>query len=321
MTGTTTMAMPPLLLALILPGPGMLAQDAEFLRSVGPDQGAIFLQIEGISGWQDGCWMVSDRLACTITLIDENGRIAGEAGTRGAGPSSGPASIDCHDSLVAVADFASPRVQLFTRGLTHRGTFQSQGAVIDLRFAPDGTLWLSAHTRRGKELLHYEPGGRLLAHVLPATLTGEAFSDVFFCATGRDGTLWLAYCVRNLIEVYDSSGRLWHTLSVKELPPEPPTRSFGRGLFRPVLHLPDGPLIRSIATDSDGNLLILGGDYGTHPGRDLYVVSPDGSRNSAFTLSRRATRIWVNDDGLLFAVDDSKSRIDLYRLQYRAGEP
>jgi hypothetical protein len=321
MIGTTAMAMPPFLLALILPGSGILAHEAEFLRSVGPDQGAIFLQIEGISGWEDGCCMVSDRLACTIALIDENGHIAGEAGTRGAGPCAGPASIDCHDNLVAVADFASPRVQLFSRELTHRGTFQSEGPVIDLRFAPDGTLWLSAHTRRGKELLHYEPGGRLLARVLPATLTGEAFSDVFFCATGRDGTLWLAYCVRNLIEVYDSSGKLWHTLAVKGLPLEPPTRSFRRGPFHPVLHLPDGPLIRSIATDPYGNLLILGGDYGHHPGRDLYVVSPDGSSTSVFTLSMRATRIWANDSGLLFAVDDSKSRIDLYRLHYHAGDP
>ena len=313
----------PVLLALLLPDAGVRTLEAELVRSAGVGEETVFLEIEGISGWGDGSCVVSDKLAGTIVLLDSTGRLRKEAGTRGAaaGISGGPAPVDCHGDVIAVADFASTRVQTFSRALQHLGEFQSEGAVMDLRFAPDGTLWLCAQTRRAKELLRYDIQGKLLRRVLPAHLTGEAFSDVFLCAVDYRGHVWLAYCVRNLIEVWDSSGVLLRTISVPGLPAEPPTRTVRRGLLRAPLYLPDGPLIRSIAVDPCGNLLVLGGDYTEHPGRDLYLVSPNRSDVQQLTLGRRACRIWLNSSGDLFAVDDSKSRIDTYRLRTAAAVP
>ena len=311
-----------LVLALVLALPGMLVSEAEFLRSVGTEQGILLLQIEGIAGWGDGSFVVSDKLAGTIALLDEAGKLVAEADTRVAtGAAGGPASLDCHGRWIAVADFASRRIQIFSRDLLLSGAFQSEGPVINLRFAPDGTLWLAAQTARGKELLHYDVGGRLLGRLLPRELTGEAFSDVFLCAVDHQGTLALAYCVRNVIEIWDSSRNFCQLLSVQELPPEPPGRTIRRGLFRPDLHLPDGPLIRSVATDRNGNLLILGGDYGSHPGRDLYVLNPDGEASRALVLAHRASHIWVSEAGLLLAVDQTKSRVDFYRLHYAGQRP
>jgi sugar lactone lactonase YvrE len=220
-----------------------------------------------------------------------------------------------------VADFASTRVQIFSRELQRLGEFQSEGAVMDLRFAPDGTLWICGQTRRAKELLRYDIRGKLLQRVLPAHLTGEAFSDVFLCAVDYRGRVWLAYCVRNLIEVWDSSGVLLRTISIPDLPAEPPTRTVRRGVLRAPLYLPDGPLIRSITVDPHGNLLVLGGDYTEHPGRDLYLVSHDRNEVGQLALDRRACRIWLNSSGYLFAVDDAKSRVDTYRLPTSATAP
>jgi hypothetical protein len=315
------MTIPPLLPVLFLPGFAMMAPEAEFLRTVGPETGAIFLQIEGIAGWADGSCVVSDRLAGCIALIDPSGKLITEASTRTADHPSGPACIDSHDTLVAVADFASTRVQLFSRQLRPLAEFHSEGAVVDLCFADGGTLWLSAHTHGGKTLLHYGITGELLGRITPRALSGESFSDLFFCAPGSDGTVWLAYCVRNIIELYDSSGTFLRSLSIPGLPAEPPTRSIRRGLFGPTLYLPEGPLIRSIAADSNGNLLVLGGNYGEHPGRDLYSIARYGEEITRRTLTRPAAQIWANSAKLLFAVDESKSLIDLYRLHYHTQKP
>jgi len=315
------MTIPPLLLVLFLPCFGRMAPEAELLRTIGPDTGAIFLQIEGIAGWGDGSCVVSDRLAGCVALIDPSGKLITEAATRTADHPSGPACIDSHDTLVAVADFASTRVQLFSRQLRPLAEFYGEGAVVDLCFGGDGTLWLSAHTHGAKTLLHYDIMGKLLGRVTPEALSGESFSDLFFCAPGSNGTVWLAYCVRNLIEQYDSSGTFLRSLSIPGLPAEPPTRSIRGGLFGPTLYLPEGPLIRSIAADGDGSLLVLGGNYGEHPGRDLYRIARCGGEIARCTLARPAAHITANGDEFLFTVDESKSQIALYRLHDRTGMP
>lgn len=309
----------PLLLALILPG---TALEVELLQSVGARDGPIFLEIEGIAGWQDGRCVISDRLTGSLTLLDEGFTVVEERETvaAGSGLSGGPASLDCHGELIAVADFASTQLQIFSAELVPTKRFHAEGPVIDLKFAPDGTLWICAQTHRGKALLHYDIDGLLLGRVLPAYLTGEPFSDVFLCAIDPQGMIFLVYCVRNIIEVRDSSGRLLHTRSVPGLAHEPPTRTVRRGLFRQNLHLPDGPLFRSAAADAIGNLLILGGDYGPHPGRDIYILSPQGECQ-VLVLPARASRISTTRAGMIYAVDDSKSRIDLYRISLRGAMP
>ena len=304
---------------LVLPDTATITQP-EFLGSLGETDGLIFLEIEGIGAWEDGRMVVADRLAGTVTLLDGSGTILAErvTGEPTAGISGGPAVLDCCGHVVAVADFASLRIRIFSRELIPMKTFEAEGAVIDLKFAPDTTLWICAQTRRGKELLHYDSDGVLLDRRLPAHLTGEAFSDICLCAVDRRGRVALVYCVRNIVELYDLPAT-FRTLSVPALPEEPPTRTVRRGLFSRSLHLPEGPLLRSVTRDED-DLLILGGDYGAHPGRDIYRLRPDGSCTT-LVLARRASRISLTPGGLLLAVDDSKSRIDLYRLRDRREAP
>jgi len=280
--------------------------------------GTMFVAPESLSGWADGSLVISDRLQYTITRLNGSGKLLTQAGSRGTGPGQfrSPGSLDCFQDRIAVADFASTRVQVFSRNLAHRLTFQSSGAVIDLRYDPHGTLWISAHTSEGKRLLKYDTEGNLRATLTPHSLSGKPFYDVFLCAAGSQGEVFLAYLVQNVIEVWDTSGTFLRQFSIPGLPHRPPERTMNRGTIPRHIRVPKGTLIRSISTDQRGNLFVLGADYSKHPGRDVYVFTAQGDPLAMCTLPSPASHIWVSPSGHLVCIQTQTAELSRYRVTY-----
>ncbi len=281
--------------------------------------GALFIAPECISGWRDGSFVVSDRMSYTLTRLNSSGKLLARTGARGTAPGEfrSPGPLDCFGDHLAIADFASTRIQIFGRGLTHRTTLLSGGAVVDLCYDPQGGLWVSAHTEVGKRLLKYDAEGTLRASLTPRNISGKPFHDIFLCSISRSGEVFLAYLVRNVIEVWDTSGTFLRQFNVPGLPARSPERTMNREDSPRSIRVPAGNIVQSISVDPVGNLYVLAADYAENPGRDVTVLTPEGTLLSLFTLPAPASHIWISPLGHLFSIQRRDASVARYAFDKR----
>ncbi|MGB2957398.1 MAG: hypothetical protein WBG01_18320 [Bacteroidota bacterium] len=278
--------------------------------------GALFVAPECISGWTDGSFVVSDRMSYTLTRLNNSGTLLARTGSRGTAPGEfrSPGPLDCFHDRLAVADFASTRIQVFGRDLTHRTTFISKGGVVDLHYDPEGGLWVSAHTPAGKRLLKYDDEGTLRATLTPRNISGKPFQDVFLCSVSPRGEVFLAYLVRNIIEVWDTSGTFIRQFTIPGFPPRSPERTMSIGNSPRSIRVPEGNIVQSISMGPGGNLFVLAAEYAENPGRDVTVVTPQGQMLGLITLPAPASHIWINPAGHLFSIQTRNASVARYEF-------
>ena len=102
------------------------------------------LSAQGVVHTSNNAILVSDKLDYKLKKFDMNGKIIVEVGKRGRGPGEfrGPGPLDSYKDVIAVADFASPRVQIFSSSLEYKSGFHAPGPVFDLCSDQEGNLWL-----------------------------------------------------------------------------------------------------------------------------------------------------------------------------------
>lgn len=86
---------------------------------IGDKEDNWILNAQAVARLQDGALLISDKLSYCVKMFNDKGRKLKDFGKRGkdAGEFRGPGPISACKGLIAVADFASPRVQVFSETL------------------------------------------------------------------------------------------------------------------------------------------------------------------------------------------------------------
>jgi len=286
--------------------------------SVGDTSTTWLSNVQSVSFLPGGSLVVSDKLDYQLKLLDRHGNLIRTVGRRGSRPGEfrGPGPVACHGGIVAVADFSSPRIQIFTADFGYKHSFQALGAVFALCFDAQGNLWAGVQTRdKTNELAQYHLSGALLRTVGLRNTTGGMFEDIYAMAISHSGMLVIAYVVQNKIEVWDTSGHFQREFSVPGVRQSPPI--FSNGVLSEQLKVPQGNLLGSIAIDSNNRIFVLGADYSEHPGQDVYVLSLDGNHLTTALLPVRSPQIWIGPDGFLYSTVRERTVIKKYRIKYK----
>lgn len=294
------------------------------IQVFGNNPNALFLSAQGFSVLSDGSLVVSDKLDYKIKKFDPRGNLIIESGKRGKNQGefhAGPGSIDSYGEVIAVADFASPRVQVFSSDLKHRSTFFARGAIFDLKFDSRGNLWLGTvrlHTDKGGALLRCDLTGKILQEISLHNTRGDMFEDIFSFSITPSGNIIIAYLVQNKIEVWNTNGEFQFEFSVPGLPPKPQKHVLSEGgLFSKRLTVPEGKIFWCVTTDKKDNIFLLAADYTDTPNRDVYVFSPSGKFITRFILPEPSHYIRIDFQNNMFTIENNRTLVRKGELRYK----
>jgi len=302
-------------------------ESAAILKQIqvfGNNPSALVLSAQGLCVLPDGSLLVSDKINYSIKKFDQRGDLILESGKRGKNKGefrAGPGPIDCSGEIIAVADFAMPRIQIFSKDFEHRSTFFAAGPISDLKFDNGGNLWIGIvrlPNQNGKALLRYDLSGKILQEVSLRHTTGDMFEDVFSFSITPSGNLVIAYMVQNKIEVWNSDGEFQFEFSVPELPPKPKEHVLSKGgLFSKGFNVPEGKIFWCVTTDKSGNIFLLAADYTDNPNQDVYVFSSSGKFIGRFVLPEPSRYIRIDYENHIYTIENERTLIKKYQLKYK----
>jgi hypothetical protein len=274
-----------------------------------------FLDVEGVCAGPGNSYLVSDKLSYRYYETDPEGTRETTVGKRGRkeGEFSGPGPIAAYGSRIAVADFGSPRVQIFDTGLKYLSTITAPGPVFDLHFDDRGRLWIASHSANITGTLYcYDSTGSIVRSITPRHCRGDLFLDVFRFAMLPRGRIALAFMAQNAVEFYDTAGTFHRMTSISCLP-EHTEFEFVRRDGRDIPY-PTEILLRAISSDKSGNVYLLNGGYPPHPHQEIYVLTPEGRHARTLKIPRPAQGIWTDGRGRLIVSEERKSKLRVYSI-------
>lgn len=277
---------------------------------------SLLLAAQDIAVMQDGSLLVTDKLDYRVKKFTVDGRQAATVGGRGRGPGQfqGPGPIDVHRNRIAVADFASGRIQIFSADFNYLRTIRISGAVSDLCFDGEGKLWITAVTLdRTRGLFQYDDSGKLLRALGLKNASGDLFGDACLIAWMGKGILAVAYYIRNAIELWDTSGSFVRELSVPELPSRSPVKWMEGSPGRQGLMVPEGSIFRGMTSDKNGHLYLLLADYGDYPGREVVRLNEHGVIEDRMLFPEKTIHVQISGTGEILSIPAARDAVIRYR--------
>ncbi len=286
---------------------------------IGNDKNSLLLRVGEIIQSDDGSIYVSDELAYKIIKFNRQGKKITEAGKIGNkdGEFKRPYEIGVFKNLIAVADFASSRIQIFDNHLKYLKTLRVKGYVFDLDFDGDGNLWVGTISGTKRVTLYkYNLDGNLLIQIKPRNSIGDEyeFPGIFSFEITRSNKIVIAHRLMNKIEIWNTDGRFISQFTIDELPEEFPKRKIKVG-FLSWSSIPEGTIIKDLAVNNDERIFILEGSAGSTPFRGVFVYSITGKLIDKFILPSKSSGIYVNQYGELFSIENESTIIKKYSIK------
>ena len=277
-------------------------------------KGSWLLAVQDVAAMPDGGLLVSDKLDYRVKKFAADGKQVATVGGRGRGPGQflGPGPIDCSKKRIAVADFASNRIQCFTCDFVYLRTLRVEGAVSDLCFDGSGRLWVVAVTLDAKRtLFQFDDDGATRKTLQLRNAKGDLFADAGFVSWLGGGRLAVSYFVQNKIEIWDTSGVLSREFSVPGLPAMSPVRKLGEA--GDGIQVPEGNIFRGMSSNKSGVLCLLVGDYGEYPERELIMMNEEGQVMQRLLLPDTVVQI-TGVDSVIYAVKRDRNSVRMYAV-------
>ncbi len=281
---------------------------------------------------------VADRAGPTVRLLDTEGRLQRVLGKRGGGPGefrtiSGVAVSD--EGLIAVGDARQRRITFFHRDGSIVGELTLPGRLGAIMFDDQGALHVDRSTAldstgpiQGSPTIEvYSAAGQLLrqyGNYLPAADPyGKVYLNEVRFARAPDGSVWLLYPYRGLVEERAPSGELRTSIEL----PSPEGRPRGGPFVEEIPATPGSPpslaIVRmpvadDIAVDGSGRIhvSVLQTPQGQRMYADLAVFSPEGRELTRQRLRVPARRIAIQGEAM-YALRDAFGAsvgIDIYAI-------
>lgn len=275
-----------------------------------------FLSVMGIAPASDGSILVSDKLANSLICIGSDRHVKRKLQRKGKTPGAlnGPGLVAVSDTQLAVADFASERIQIFTMDLMPVAEIRAVGPVFSMAFDEKGFLWVGAMRGvEGETLFRYDREGREVLRRNGQASRGTMFDDMFHLVASGE-KVYLVYITRNVVEQWNLGGAPLGTTTVSGFPSAVPSVGAAPTRIENQLAVP-GILFAGCATDGKGRVRILAGDAAPHPRRDVVEINERGEIVSLVTLPERASGIRIDSQGQIVAIENHKRKVSCYRLR------
>jgi hypothetical protein len=224
--------------------------------------------------------------------------------------------ICAHDTF-AISQLGDTRVRFFSLEGRCNGTLPLSGTVVDIAFDSRGRLYASVVPfSKNKEdvLVLYEKSGRVVARVSLKHLSDNSILNLVQLAVDRKDRLTVAYHFINMVELYDDGLNITKEVRISGLPDRAPTV---KSKYEEIGSVPSGEIIKDVAVDSAGNIFVLGGDYGVHPSRDVFVMDRAGELITSMTLPSKTGFIYIDSNGYLYTREQERTIVKKYKLTYQ----
>jgi hypothetical protein len=271
---------------------------------IGDKPGVEFLEVFDACTDSDGNIYVSDKLEYTIKKFDRNGNLINKVGKRGQGPGEfrvGPGKITCAGDVIAVVDFTTSIIHLFTKDLKFIKTISAPFAIADITSDESGNIYAVYvnlwGTKPSTEIAVFRKNGDKLNTIKVEGGFLNPFEG-FVNISYLHNYLVLCYYNLNKVSLLDrGSGKLLKELSVDGLP----KKSKFKKIEGVDAEVPEETMFLDVATDSNKErILLLGGGYSRNPGRDVYILDKNGKLIQTITLPEKTKFIYVDNEGNLY---------------------
>ncbi len=276
---------------------------------------------------RDGSIIVSDKLDNKLKKFDSKGRLVKETGKRGkgAGEFRGPGPLSVWNDLVAVVDYASSRIQVFTSDLQFKSALQAGGSIFDLCFDQEGYLWVGLlRGRQGRNLVQLDLKGEVVQAITLRNATKDPFDNMFWFTIDKTGEIIVAYVAQNKIELWNTRGEFRRDFHVSGLPLRSKRKTISKRIFDEDLEVPEDNIFWDVGVDSQGRIFLLADEYTPNPDQDVYVVNREGDLLSILKLPHRSMTLTVDSRDRLIVTDIGKTTVRVLGLQKtgrREGTP
>ena len=277
----------------------------------------LILGAYGIAFFPDARMLVADKLEYTLKCFGSDRHLAFSVGKKGTGDGEfrGPGPIAISDTLVAVADFASTRVQVFSSSLRPRFSFTTDTPVFDMCDDPAGGLWIGKlPNARGTTLVRYDNRGVATGTITLKHMSNDLFDNIFALARCGANQLVVAYMTHNTVEIWETSGRFVREFHISGVRPRADRKTLRTGGLSNDIAVPENNIFQDVATDPHGRIYLLADAYAAHPRRDVYVVNPEGRMISQLLLHEPSQGISIDAHGDLFSIEGGRTLIRIYKL-------
>lgn len=277
----------------------------------------LILGAYGIALLPEGRVLIADKLEYNVKCFDRSGRLTASTGKKGRrdGEFRGPGPIAASDTLVAVADFASTRIQLFSSSLKYRTSFAADAPVFDMCFDAAGGLWVGTlPNAAGTRLVRYDCRGRPTASIALKHSSPDLFDNIFTMAICGTKDIVIAYMTHNTVEIWDTSGRFVSEFHVTGIRPRADRKSIRTGWFSDDVTVPENNIYQDVAADAHGRIYLLAEAASEHLRRDVCVVSREGNLICRLLLSDASQAISVDAQGNLFSIEGGRTLIRIYKF-------
>lgn len=284
----------------------------KLLSIIGTTTESRFLGAQALGFCPDGSLVVSDKLAYKVMKFDRKGRRIAETGKRGtgAGEFRGPASISAYGNVIAVADFASPRIHLFSAGLQYQKTIVMPGAILEIQFDSRGDLWAALLQPQSKDnLVRVSIDGTIRQNIGLEAVSQDMLENAFYFSFTPDDEIVIAYYFRNTIELWSRDGSFIKSFQVSGFP-----ATVRKKRISDQLSVPEDNVIYGVTIDKQGTIFVLAGEYSHSPRRDVFGVDRTGNLISLAVLPEPSSLIEIGSDDRLYSIERNRTRISVYRL-------
>jgi hypothetical protein len=275
----------------------------------------------GLCCLHDGSLLVTDKLDYRIKKIDVEGNLIKEVGKKGKGYGefSGPSAIAVGNQCIAVADFQSPRVQLFSFDLEYLKEFYAPGPIINLAYDGNGELWIGILTyTKSMSLLKVDENGSVMKGIQLKNITKDPFENLFNFTILKEGTIAVVFACQNIVEKWGTDGQYYEQKRIPGFPDKPARvqlhkgkDSFNNGSDHLV---PNGSLFFKISSDTSNNIYILGEDYSIVPQRDVFILDQNGNLTGMMEIPQESAWIYIDSYNNLWSIESHRTQIYKYRI-------
>jgi len=266
----------------------------------------------------DGSFIVSDKLDYKLKKFDKNGKFVKETGKRGKGHGEfrGPSYLASFNDVVAVTDFSSNRVQMFTSDLQFKSNFNVPGTVLDLCFDSEGNLWVGLLGGvGGQKIIKVDGAGNILQTILLKNQSDDIFESLFFFDINKKGIVAVCYMCLNKIEVWNTKGQFIRDFEVAGIPLHPRKKTIVKNLFSKDIEAPEDNIFWSLSFDNSENIYVLADAYTENPSKDVYVLDLRGNLLSILSLPERAVHLLMVSNDRMIAINNRRTKITVYGLK------
>lgn len=274
-----------------------------------------FLGAQDLAMCPDGSFIVSDKLDYRLLKFDRGGRLVAQTGRRGDGPGEfrGPGPLAVREKAVAVADFASHRIHLFTSDLAYVRSFSAPGAVLDLAFDTHGSLWAAILQNASRDnLVKLTSEGRVEASISLRHATSDFFDNMFLFDIDAQSTIVVLYRFVNRVEMWKTDGSFVRSFEISGFPAKAP-----RKRLKENLTVPEDDIFSALCLDNAETFTVLTGEYTVSPRREVFEISKTGIPVRLAVLPAKSNQVIHGPGNRVLSIENDRTTLTLYRLNWQ----